>query len=695
MADPEGSRRLEAILAADVAGYSRLMQEDDEATVARLGVCRTVFREKIEAHRGRVVDMAGDSVLAVFETATGAVRAAFEIQGILATHNEALPENRRMRFRIGVNLGEVIEKPDGTVYGDGVNVAARLESIGEPGGVTISGTVFDQVKNRVELAFDFIGEQEVKNIAELVRAYRVVAEGMPASRRRATFPLRRRNVRRLVLTTGGLAAAGALTGSWLWSRAQKRAPPLNNRIAVWPFVSMSASAEDEYFADGITEELISRLSRVKSLEVIARTSIASYKGTKKKIGEISGELNVGSVLEGSVRKANGKVRITAQLINATSDAHLWSEDYDRELKDIFTVQSDIAQHVASALAAKLGAAPSAAVSEHVREAQGTGTKDLDAYNAYLKGRFYTNKGTVEGFHKAIPYYEEAIRRDASYAAPYAALADTFGNLVGYEAATSENYLKTKSNALKALELDDSLAEAHTSLGIVKAFYDYDLAGAGEEFRRALTLNPNSAMTHDWYSYYLLFFPRWEEAIAVQRRAVQLDPLSIVFSTDLGWVLQHAGRYDEAIEHLRKTLELDPENALLLGALGLNYMDKGMYKEALVALEKRAAVNSRDPESLSMLIQAYARSGDMRTALKVLQEMKEKVGNTPGQSWNFAIAYKRLADRDQRFRDDMFHWLNKTYEEHAMGIVFISSVEWQPLQSDPRMIAFRKKLGLSL
>jgi tetratricopeptide (TPR) repeat protein len=394
-----------------------------------------------------------------------------------------------------------------------------------------------------------------------------------------------------------------------------------------------------------------------------------------------------------VRQANGKVRITAQLINAASDAHLWSEDYDRELKDIFTVQSDIAQHVATALAAKLRSGVIASAGEHVQEAQGAGTKDLDAYNAYLKGRFYTNKGTVEDFHKAIPYYEEAIRRDASFALPYAGLADTFGNLVGYEAPTPENYAKTKSNALKALELDDSLAEAHTSLGIVKAFHDYDLAGAGEEFRRALSLNPNSAMTHDWYSWYLLFFPRWDEAIAVERRAVQLDPLSIVFSTDLGWVLEHAGRYDDAIEHLRKALELDPRNALLLGALGLNYVYKGMNREALGALEKRADVTNRDPESLGFLVQANAMAGDITTALKTLQEMKAKAGNASGQAWNLAVAYKVLATQRKQFRDDLFRWLDKAYEEHAMGLVFISSVEWQHFRSDPRMIAFRKKLGL--
>jgi tetratricopeptide (TPR) repeat protein len=223
---------------------------------------------------------------------------------------------------------------------------------------------------------------------------------------------------------------------------------------------------------------------------------------------------------------------------------------------------------------------------HSRDDKGAGTKDLETYNAYLKGRFYANKGTVEDLRKSIPYFEDAIRRDPSYALAYAGLADAYGNLAGYEGATAGLYSKVRSAALKALQLDESLAEAHTSIAIVKAFYDYDLPAAGEEFRRALALNPNSAMTHDWYSYYLLFFPRWDEAIAVQRRAVQLDPLAIIISADLGVVLMHAGRWEEAIEHLRKTLELDPGNSFLLGALGVAYIGKGMYPEALGTFQKR-------------------------------------------------------------------------------------------------------------
>jgi tetratricopeptide (TPR) repeat protein len=297
-------------------------------------------------------------------------------------------------------------------------------------------------------------------------------------------------------------------------------------------------------------------------------------------------------------------------------------------------------------------------------------------------------------HKAIPHFEESIRLDQSYALAYGGLADTYANLAGFEGATAELYSKVRSAAQKALQLDESLAEAHTSLGIVKAFYDYDLPGAGDEFRRALELNPNSAMTHDWYSYYLLFYARWDEAIAIQRRAVQLDPLAIIISTDLGWVLQHADRWDEAIHHLRKTLELDPGNAFLLGALGWAYIGKGMYPEALATLQKRVELSGPDAEVLNYIAQAHALSGDTTKALQVLEQAKDKAKNQQGQAWPFAQTYRILATRDKRYLNDMYVWLDKAFEERSMGMVFSSAVEWDPFRSDSRFIAFRKKLGLA-
>jgi TolB-like protein/class 3 adenylate cyclase/Flp pilus assembly protein TadD len=694
--DQEPRRKLAAILSADVAGFSRLMGEDEAATLAALTACREVFAQRIAQHHGRVVDTAGDSVLATFDSVGEAVRCAVDVQQALQARNAALPAARRMSFRVGVNLGDVIEQTDGSIYGDGVNIAARLQALADPGGICLSEDVARQVQNKIELPLLRLGKADLKNIQIPVGIFRLVLpwehKHLPGSERLA-FSMRQRQMRRALLGAGGLLAAGALAGGWVWRR-QAQTGLINNRIAVLPFVSMSARDEDEYFVDGMTEELISRLSRVQGLEVIARTSIASYKGSKKTIAEIASDLDVGTVLEGSVRMSGGKVRVTAQLINVANEAHLWSEDYDRELKDIFMVQTDIAKHVVSALATRLALAAASTPSGLITaDARGGGTKDLDAYNAYLKGRFYYNKGTVEDLHKAIPHFEEAIRRDSSYALPYSGLADTYGNLAGYEGATAELYAKVRSAAEKALQLDDSLAEAHTSLGIVKAFYDYDLAGAGDSFRRALALNPNSAMAHDWYSYYLLFFARWEEAIALQRKAVQLDPLALIINTDLGWVLAHAGRYDEMIEHLHKVLELDPTNALLLGALGRGYTEKGMYREALAALQKRVDTAGREPEVLSFMAQAHALGGNTAKALQLVEEAKQRAKNLPGQAWNITNPYRALAMRDERYRNDMFRWLDKAYEERAMGLVFISSGEWKPFRDDPRMIAFRKKLAL--
>jgi tetratricopeptide (TPR) repeat protein len=298
---------------------------------------------------------------------------------------------------------------------------------------------------------------------------------------------------------------------------------------------------------------------------------------------------------------------------------------------------------------------------------------------------------VQDLHKALPYLEEAITLDPTYALAYAGLADVYGNLVGNEAATEEYYAKARSCALRALELDKTLAEAHASLGFVKGFHDYDWPGADNAFAQALSLNANSAMTRDWYSYYLLFFPLWDEAIAIQRRAVKLDPLAMIISADLGLVLVHAGIWDAAIEHLSHTLGLDSGNAFVLGALGLAYAGKGMYAEALTAFERRIDSAGKDPEVLGFVAYASALSGDTATALQTLDEMKRT--RKPGHAWNFATAYMGLAASEGRYRDDMFLWLDRAHEERAMDLVDISSVRWKPFRSDPRMIAFRNKLRL--
>jgi adenylate cyclase len=431
------ARRLAAILAADVVGYSRLMAADEKGTHARLKALRQGFIEpKIAEHHGRVAKLMGDGVLVEFASVVDAVECAAAIQTGVAERRAELPEDRRIDFRIGINIGDVIVE-EGDVYGDGVNVAARLEALAEPGEICVAGNVYNQVKSKVAFGFEPMGEHRVKNIPEPVTVYRVLTDPGPVAR---TLGLKHAGTPGWRL--GALAAAAVLLvatgGSWLWLRSDEAAPPSSEqavtpvtastahapapqapldkyRIAVLPFANLSTDADNEYFSDGMTEELISKLSRLHDLSVIARTSVMQYKETAKSVAEVGRELQVGTVLEGSVRKAGDRLRITAQLIDVASQAHLWSEDYDRDLTDVFAIQSDVAQNVARALQITLK--PAAAT-----QIEKAGTADLEAYNAYLKGLYHFNTWSKEGLEQSIEYFERAIARDSAFAKAYAAMA---------------------------------------------------------------------------------------------------------------------------------------------------------------------------------------------------------------------------------------------------------------------------------
>ena len=672
----------------DMVGYSALSQKNEALALELLNEQRQLLREAFSRHAAREIEAVGDGFFVECPSALAAARCAVDIQRTLHDRNASQTPERQMQVRIGLHLGDVVAQ-DTRVHGDGVNIAARIEPLAEPGGICLSEDVARQIQNKIELPLLSLGKADLKNIRMPVEIYRLVLpwerKHLPGSQRLA-FSLRQRQTRRALIGAAGLLVAGALTGTWVWRRAQTSAALANNRIAVLPFVSMSASADDEYFVDGMTEELISRLSRVKGLEVIARTSIASYKGSKKKIGEIAGELNVGTVLEGSVRKAGGKVRVTAQLINATNDAHLWSEDYDRELKDIFTVQSDIALRVAGALARRLG--NSATVQ---REAGGT--SKIDAYNTYLLGRFHYNKGSPEGLHKAVEYYEEAISRDPSYAIAYAALADVHEQLAAFDSDSAHRFPKAREAALKALDLDPSVAEAHSALGVEKAFYEFDWIGARESFTRALALNPNSAVSHNWYGWYLLYLREWDQAIGELRRAVELDPVSIIMNNDLALGLEQAGRWDEAIDQSRRTDKLDPGNAWALTTLAWGHVGKGDYEKGVSLFQKLVDVAGREIWALQGLASSYAFSGDAQRALQLVDEMKEKSKGKPGGTYEIQVVYWALAARDDRYLTEMYRWLDKAYEDRSFLLVNTSARWYDGYQSDPRWIAFRKKLGL--
>ncbi len=456
-----------------------------------------------------------------------------------------------------------------------------------------------------------------------------------------------------------------------------------NRIAVLPLTNISPDAKDEYFTDGLTEELISCLSKIGGLRVIARTSIMQYKGATKSVSEIGRELNVGTVLEGSVRKSMDKLRITVQLINVHNQEHIWSQDYDRELKDIFAIQSEVAQRVAQAMKVQL-------LEGEKEQIEKKTTDNLDAFTLYLKGRYYWNKRTVEGMRKAIEHFQETIELDPTYALAYAGLSDSFALLgdVGVAAVPpKEAFSRAKVAATKALRIDGTLAEAHTSLAHME-MHDFRWADAEKEFKRAIELNPNYATAHHWYALSFALKERSNESIAAIKRAQELDPVSLAINTDVGVVYYYARQYDQAIAQYQKTLDLDPSFSRAYVALGSAYAQKALYEEAIAMFQKAITV-SGDSTKKAALGRAYALAGKKDETLEVIAELKELSKRSYISPYSLALIYAGIRDKDEAF-----DWLQKAYEECDGNMIFIKVDPWlDSLRSDPRFTVFLKRVGL--
>jgi TolB-like protein/Tfp pilus assembly protein PilF len=458
-----------------------------------------------------------------------------------------------------------------------------------------------------------------------------------------------------------------------------------NSIAVLPFVDMSPQKDQEYFCDGMTEELINRLSNIKELKVPARTSSFVFKGKAEDIREIGRKLDVQTVLEGSIRKIDNQLRVTAQLVNITNGFHLWSDTYDRELKDIFSIQDEIASTIADKLKLTLLSDEKARLGKH-------STENLEAYNLYLLGRYFYYKSTEEDINKAIRYFEQAIAKDPGYALAYAGQATCYSVLcaIGY-LAPKESYPKAKEAVVKALELDEELGEAHASLGYLKFFLDWDFAGAEREFKRAIKLSPGNVDVYILYSIYLSCAGRFDEAIAGFKRAVELDSASPVTYIYLGGFGYHiAGRFDEAIDQIKKGLDMDPN--ILLGQLFLAsaYALKGMYGEAIAQADKVISIwpTLEDSLILSFMGWVYAVSGRQEKARGLLNRMLDLRERRYIDAYNIGSVYAGLGEKDKAFE-----WLNKAYEERAGQMIWIKVDPWiKNLRSDPRYKELLKKMG---
>jgi adenylate cyclase len=561
------------------------MGEDEEWTLRTLNAYKEVMGSLIQQHRGRVVSAPGDSVLAEFASVVDAVQCAVEIQQVLRAKNAVLPENRRMEFRIGINLGDVMEEGD-SIYGDGVNIAARLEGLAEAGGICISESAYQQIENKLPLKYEYLGEHEVKNIAKPVRVYRAQIESEEPSHAKVKTKVESKNWKYLIMAaTVVVVIAVVALWQFVWRpshRAIEKADPKKMAfslpdkpsIAVLPFANMSEDPKQEYFSDGLTEEIITALSKTPRVFVIARNSTFTYKGKAVKVKQVAEELGVRYVLEGSVRKSENHVRITAQLIDALTGKHLWAERYDRDLKQLFAIQDEITLEIIRALQVNLTEGEQARVI-------GKGTKNLQAYLKALEASVQFARMDKQGSMKAKELAKEAIALDPNYAYPYSTLSTTYLLDLWFDFSESpkESMRLAVEAAQKALALDPSDPRTHmgwANLYVMQREHDKAIASA----ERAVALNPGGARSLYALAIAMFYSCRFNEAVTVYEQAMRLDPFpSSMYFRNLGGAYRCVGRYEEAERQLKKALELSPNDLFAHLSLAIIYIKLGREKEA--------------------------------------------------------------------------------------------------------------------
>ena len=453
-------------------------------------------------------------------------------------------------------------------------------------------------------------------------------------------------------------------------------------LAVLPLESLSNDASQDYFADGMTDELISDLGQLSALRVISRTSVMGYKHAHKPLPQIARELNVDAIVEGTVLRSGDRVRITAQLIDATADKHLWSQSYEGELKDTLALQNQVARAIADQIRIKLNPQEQAALKI-------ARVVNPEAYESYLKGRYFWNKRTPDSLKVALAYFNQAIDEDPNYAQAYSGLADTYALLGDWQYAVmtpKEAFPRAKAAAIKALELDSTLSEAHNSLAFCFDAFDWDLESAGKEFQRSIELNPGYATAHHWYAWHLSLLGRFDEALEEMRKAKNLDPLSLIINADLAELLVIAHFYDESIIQSRATIAMDPNFALAHNQLAQAYLQKHMNVEAIAELQKAVELSGGSPTCVANLARAYAASGKTSEAVKLLGDLKNHSNRGYSDASEVAVVYAALGDKDQAM-----HWLEIGYEERFNPGVLLRP-GFDPLRSDQRFQDLLRRIG---
>ncbi len=645
---PEGERRLAAIMFTDMVGYTALGQRNESLSLALVEEQRKIIRPILGRHGGREVKTMGDAFLTEFPSALEAVRCAYDIQRATREFNVSLPDEKRIHLRVGIHLGDVVESM-GDISGDAVNVASRVEPLAEDGGACVTSQVHDQIRGKFELHLVSLGPKALKNVSFPVEVYKMV---MPWESEKTTEA----------------------------SRADTRS------IAVLPFANMSPDPSDSYFADGITEEIISTLAGVSGLSVISRTSVMGYKGTNKKLRDIGRELEVGSVLEGSLRKAGNRIRVTTQLITVSNDRHVWAQSYDRNLDDVFAVQSDIARQVAEALRVRI-------LTPEMSRLERKPTDSVKAHSLYLMGRYLWNKRGLEDINKALDYFEGAVREDPSFALGYVGVADCHEILVtNWGGDRKVHHEKARDMVARALALDADLAEAHASNGLLLES-DFDLPGAEEEYKRAIELKPSYASAHQWYSQLLRGEERWDEAQQQIEKAIELDPFSQIINTQFAAYYRDRRDYGRALEVAKRTVELNPNTPFARFYLAVCYGEVKMISDA--RREAQAAVKLcadtypyiRDVTDGFL---AYL-EGDREAVRGLMPKLEAHVGEPMGSSaTDIASIYFWLGEKEKGFE-----WLERARDRHEIYLLMgRADKDFDSARDDPRFINLYRSIGLN-
>jgi len=689
-------RKLAAIMFTDMVGYSALSQRDDKLALELLEEHRQLLREIFPRFNGTEIKTIGDAFLIEFSSALEAAQCAIEIQRTLAKRNHDVTAERRIELKIGIHIGDVVHR-GGDVYGDGVNIASRIEQLAGAGGICVSMDVERQIRNALETRFEKLAPTELKNISVPMDLFRIV---LPWEKKSGVRGQKSEVRKRRVISTStkwiGIAALMLLGVGLVWWLAHQFLVGTDRRavqseeegrrsaaslsisqksIAVLPFVDMSQAKDQEYFCDGISEEILDTLAKVDGLRVVARTSSFSFKGKNADVGEVANKLNVENVLEGSLRREGNRIRITAQLISARNGFHLWSDTYERELKDVFAVQDEITRAIVDALKVKLAVAPPA------RPRQNT-----EAYDLYLQGLYLSNKSDEESFRKSLSLFQRAVDKDPNLARAWTGIAKDWAWLADAYLKPLEAYPKVKEAASKALALDERDAEARSYLGDSIRILDRNFSRDEAELKRALEINPNSADAHLLMSFLRSAQGELEEAVQEIEEAERLDPLSppICFVAVLWY--RSAGRIEDAINAGQRSVQLDPNYVYFDPPLADAYREKGDFNEAVALYEKAQAATHFPSPGLGI---AYAKMGRREDARRVLDQLIEKSRQQYVAADSIAAVYVALGEKDEALR-----WLERAFEEHSGSFYsYMFRPEFRALRSDPRFAALLRRIGI--